>query len=51
MLLGVDSSTRVAVDRRDKIYRQIEDHRAGIAVPPRHRHVDLDVPIEDDEDT
>ena len=32
--------------RRDKIFRQIEDRRAGIAVAPGHRHVDQDVSIE-----
>ena len=48
---AIDRRLTELAHRRDKIFRQIEDRRAGIAVPPRHRHVDLDVPIEDDEDT
>jgi hypothetical protein len=32
--------------RRDKIFRQIEDRRAGIAVPPGHRHLDQEGSIQ-----
>ena len=31
--------------RRDKSFRQIEDRRAGIAVPPGHRLVDQEVKV------
>jgi hypothetical protein len=47
---AIDRRVMELAHRRDKIYRQIEDHRAGIAVPPGHRHVDQDGPIEHDGD-
>jgi hypothetical protein len=36
----IDRRVTELAHRRDKIFRQIEDHRAGIAVAPGHRHVE-----------
>jgi hypothetical protein len=43
---GIDRRLMELALRRDKIFRQIEDRRAGIAVPPGCRHVDREVPIQ-----
>src|SRR5262249_3822842 len=45
-LTAIDRRLMELALRRDKIFRQIEDCRAGIAVPPAHRHVDQEAPIE-----
>ena len=39
-LTAIDRRLMELALRRDKIFRQIEDRRAGIAVPPGHRRVD-----------
>jgi hypothetical protein len=45
-LTAIDRRLMELALRRDKIFRQIEDRRAGIAVPPGHRHVDQEASIE-----
>ena len=45
-LTAIDRRLMELALRRDKIFRQIDDRRAGIAVPPGHRRVDQEVSID-----